>query len=538
MFKPLRYFPFFLLAAITSCYPKVSGSFLAASGPHSLQKSGTKRSEQPTLTADVNRDGIINSNDNPAAPWSWRGQGALVLPNVDDDNSDGQKDCADNVINNSADEKDLTHVELKLPASTGADDRNLQLTVSTGAAGAPVRLFQVTGSGWRSDGNSVQLNWLPAAGQTIYKFAVESCAFASSAWDGFMTVSLTNDEAETLAELKMRVSPFLMIPNTESAEKLFISKDLTNRYENTQMIRELYLPLLLNGSGFRVYKTDVWQEMWMQDTMEIGYSATPSSRMHVVLNAPRGHDRYGQTLLGADVGYIEVAEPRETGEAGDGWIDWFGNLEVSPPNGTFPQGRIYYGRNPRTGNSLHPDVVRFLEAQELQKPVGLDVSWLFIKHVDEMLSFWPDKKTGRFVATIPSPRLAAELLNQSPDDFNTSVQAELDGLRNGSEFQSPLRELFGIEEHEIVELPLSYGSGDFGATGQWSNPVNSVALSNTVLFGRTDQPEAINSYIKKSIGRLKLFPIGIDDSAYQPKLGNVHCATNTMRKIPKKQFWH
>lgn len=537
MFKPFRFFPVGILITITSCnhytYDAQFGYTVGLNHHPSAQELHSAR----LLSADVNRNGKIDEADDASAPWSWKGQGAFVLPNVDDDDNDGIRDCEDERVNGQADEKDLTEFEVNLAALPSNGSSDMSLTLSASSPSAPVRLFKMTDSGWKAEANSIKIDRALAKRNSAHKFAVESCAFASPDWDGFLSVTLRLENSDLLQSLKFRVTPFLMIPNTEPAETLFISKDPTGRYENTQMIMELRIPLLLNGTLFRVNKTDVWQEMWMQDTMEIGYSASTSGRMHVVLNAPRGSDRYGPSLLGPDVGFIDVAKPRESGDAGDGWLDWFGNLEVSPPTAAFPHGRIYYGSNPQSGNSLHPDIVGFLEAQELQKPVGLDVSWLFIKHVDEMLSFWPDRKSGGFASIIPSPRRAAELLNGQTDDFNSSVQIHLDKLVNGTGLQPALRDIFGLQESGIIELPLSYDAGEHGAVGRWSNPVNSVALKSAVIFGRTDLPKAVNAEIKIAIGRLHLFPAGVDDGTYQSKLGNVHCATNSMRKIPSKPYW-
>ena len=86
---------------------------------------------------------------------------------------------------------------------------------------------------------------------------------------------------------------------------------------------------------------------------------------------------------------MDAAESR----AGTRWIDWYGNLEVSPPvkarNGReFPFGRILTGV--QKGLGMHPDVLAFLEAQRLQSPpLIVDTSWLAIGHVDEVVSFVP-----------------------------------------------------------------------------------------------------------------------------------------------------
>ena len=199
--------------------------------------------------------------------------------------------------------------------------------------------------------------------------------------------------------------------------------------------------------------------------------------------------------------------------------------------------RIYYGVNLKTQNLLHPEVVEFLKAQELQHPLSLDTGWLFIKHVDEILSFWPSKKTGQTLAVIPSPALASQILGEEMDETNAEVQARLHGVLNHHSEAQELLEEFGFKPNQLLLLPLLYDLGAHGAIGRWSNPVNAVNMNGYILYGRTGTPELIQTQIQNSLLNNGLKPIKLDDHAYQSRLGNVHCATNTMRLIPKKAFW-
>ncbi len=540
MFKSLLCNTIFILTATVACSPENVGRLRADFSGTAHSTDTFRRAESTpgvSILTDSNRDGHIDESDDLNTPWSWNGQGALVIPNLDDDDRNGLSDCSDEVINGVTDEKDLTPVIVSFEEKGKGLDKNLQLEISASSESAPVRWFLSTTAGWVRVENKVSLNSLLEQARNPVQLAIETCAFSSPTWDGFITLSLRSPDNRSNVQRTLRVSPFLMIPNTQPTESLFISRDTQGRYDNTRMFYELPIPLLFNSTNLRVFKTDVWQEMWMQDTMEIGYAETPLSRMHFVLNAPRGLDRFGRTLLAPNVGYLEITKPRAHSDAGDGWMDWFGNLEVSPPTPKFPHGRIYYGRNPKTGSTLHTDIVDFLEAQELQKPVALDVGWLFIKHVDEMLTFWPDRTTGKFVAVMPSPRLAADLLDTTQDELNQSVQKQLDQIIEGDDLTPPLAEIFGLDSQMIRFAPLLYSEGEYGAVGRWSNPVNAVTLTKGILFGRTDLPDPIQRNIQQTIRTLKLSPIGVDDSAYQPKLGNVHCATNTLRSFPRSPFW-
>lgn len=492
----------------------------------------------PWFRVDTNRDGNLSTADDSDDDWSWQGRGAFVLPNLDDDDRDGSTDCSDDSVNTAADEKDLTPVIVGWNDADAAYLEKFKFRLSASSTSAPVKWFLRTGSEWKKMDNTFSLAELQGENTHKAMLGLEACAFASKSWDGFMNIQLEDDVGETIQSSPVRVSPFLMIPNTERMETLFIARDNTGKYGNTRMLFELFLPSLLGSVAVKTYSTDAWQEMWMQDTMEIGYAESPTSRMHVVLNAPRGQDRFGRTRLAPDVGYIEVAQPRGQNSPGDGWLDWFGNLEVSPPTAKFPNGRVYYGMNPETGDSLHPEVVSFLEAQELQKPVALDTGWLFIKHVDELLTFWPAGRNNGFVALMPSPALAGQILGQELDDYNTELQMRIRRTVDGVSEKSSVAEIFGLEAGQLKMLPLLYDAGEHGATGRWSNPVNSVVINKTLLYGRTGVPKAAHEFIKKTVRESSMLPLGVEDSAYQPRLGNVHCATNSKRNPPKRPFWH
>lgn len=535
MLSPLKIILCVFFAFIAGCANQPEEPVESSILVYLIKPNANHTADRAALLTDSNRDGKINSADFYQDNWSWQGRGAFVAANVDDDDQDGIRDCEDDSVNGHSDESDLT--ELLIDTKSVSFARAHSVSLTTGTAAAQVKLFFFSDQKWHPAGRQIKLSDVPQNKDGYARIAIEACEFASNQWDGFLKVVLSNSDGGALQDVTLRMAPFLMLPNTARMESFYISADLSGRYDNKKMLSELTIPMLLNGISLRVHQTDAWQEMWMQDTMEIGYSETPTSRMHVVLNAPRGKDRVGPTLLGANVGFITVAQPRPELDSGDQWIDWFGNLEVSPPSELFPHGRIYYGHNPETGNSLHPDVVGFLEAQQLQSPIALDSGWLFIKHVDEMLTYWPSRTADRYVAVLPSPRLAAEILGTELDENNAKIQKRFDEIIHGDENNPPLHKVFGLKRDQILLQPLLYDAGTFGATGRWSNPVNSVAIDSAVIYGRTDLPEQVHSYIRSTITELRLFPLSVDDSAYQPRFGNVHCASNSKRSLPRARFW-
>jgi protein-arginine deiminase len=271
--------------------------------------------------------------------------------------------------------------------------------------------------------------------------------------------------------------------------------------------------------------------MWMQDTVEIGYTEMPGSRMHVAFRASRcgdgSCDRFAQTILGKNMGLIAVPV---TGATNKGqWDDWFGNVEVTHPVPAWPMGRIYYGTN------LSQSWKNFLKSQEIQRPFELDPTWLMIKHIDEIFNFLPGKN-GQAVMIATSPAEAAKLNPSLYGAYNKDINSKLEeGIAIAK------REL-GVNNLEVIRLPQTYSQG---GTNDWTSPVNSVYLNGVIAIGNTNGHGPANTLSSTPQGKMiqeKLEKAGysvrwVNDIGYQPNHGNVHCGTNT-RKIPLyDRFW-
>ncbi len=154
-------------------------------------------------------------------------------------------------------------------------------------------------------------------------------------------------------------------------------------------------------------------DVWMQDTVEFAVrGSTPVALLG--LRAKHDMDLVCGPLDQRVESYLKEKLPQveclRTGEPlpGRRWIDWFGNLEVSPPVPWFPRGRILTGKQKEL--TFHPDLLAFLEKQKAQwPPVFVDVSWLTIGHVDEVQNFVParDRKGWRVLLPCPDTALAA-----------------------------------------------------------------------------------------------------------------------------------
>jgi protein-arginine deiminase len=477
------------------------------------------------VLGDTDRSGDVTEADlEGRGAFSWS-KGAFALANIDDDDDDGASDATDSSINGSSDEADVAELRVELGSELAAGAATVAVSLLEGASHA--RLFFRDGASLVTAPSAV-----PALGSLA--FGVEATRFAGPDWDGVVRVRVEAFDASgaSLAsdEAALRVAPWLMLPSSALPETIHVAK---GAYANQSFLTDLTSALSDAGVNLALpYTTPHWEEMWMQDSFEIGYAQLPGrAPMHVTLRANRGQDTYPPTLLGPNMGYLVVGAKRNT-PGGDAWVDWYGNLEVSPPTPTWPLGRIYYGHNTSTGMMLHPEVVAFLEAQELQSPFWIDTSWLTIKHVDEIITFVP-APDGTPRLLVASPREAGELYPSYYGPYNQGVQAKIDKTILGGNYTidgitvayDGVLAFLGLPSSAVLELPIFYTNGH----NDWSNPINGVYVGGSYLAGETYiyEPEReVTSDLLASIG---IDIVWIDDKVYQDNLGNVHCATNATR---------
>jgi protein-arginine deiminase len=505
----------------------VSGGGSGAGGA-----GGSTEPDAFLAVADTDRDGDVDADDLAGrATWSW-GRGAFLIPNLDDDDQDGVPDALDAVVNGSEDAHDLAHVRVDIGAAWTAAAHSIQVTLVEGSAHA--RIFVTEGGGYE-----VVSGPLPPA--ATLPLGVEALRFAGPDWDGIVRLRFeardAADDVLAFDEVALRVAPWVMLPSSAVPTAIHVA---TGAYANGSFLSDLAAAAMAAGVDLLApFSTTRWQEMWMQDTMEIGYTQLPGrAPMHVVLRANRGQDDYPVTLLGPGMGYLEVGAPRST-PGGDAWVDWYGNLEASPPVPGWPLGRIYYGHNTATGMKLHPEVVAFLEAQEVQAPFWVDTSWLTIKHVDEILTFVP-ATDGSPRLLVASPREAGVLYPANYGPYNQGIQDKIDRTLHGGSYvvngstvhYEGVLALLHLDETAVVELPLFYTSGH----SDWSNPINGMFLGGTYLAGDTDMWQAERNVTATRLQALGLDVVWVDDAVYQHNLGNVHCATNATREPVVPQF--
>ncbi len=309
-------------------------------------------------------------------------------------------------------------------------------------------------------------------------------------------------------------------------------------------------------------------QVWLQDAVEFLERADGSGTVALLGVRNQAVDDFAKDRL-TGIETLRIGAYREafasgastTSTPGDAWIDWFGNLEASPPTAAWPNGRVLYGVNPETGGQLHPEVVAFFTEQGAQAPLALDVGWLTVRHVDEMSSFLPAKDDGFFVA-VPDPTAAIELLESAaaqghgdatmlaPYENGTTVQSILDDAefvafnhRLWTERIEPmsrvLLEGIGAEADQLRRLPVLFQPSGEART---PNVVNCLVLPGTagepgvVAMSEPCGPvidgvDLFKADIEQRLTGLAARIAFLDDQPYHRWSGNVHCATNAIRPL-------
>lgn len=537
------------------------------------------------LLADTNRDGVIdpttdaehrNASTSPA-------RGALFLNNNDSDQSSGEPDWADAVVNGEADLEDLAIIQLFAPEGLTPRHR-VRVSVDEDSA-TRVRLFAGEPGNFASYA-SVDLS----AGANLdpmrlgdLELRIEANTYAHPAWNGETTVTLSITTPGGKIEsdsIRMRVAPFVMLSNAARAEQVYVRAYPGQNEKFVGQLREI-VPLagaeliVVGGEDETPYRRN---HIWFQDTMEVGYHEMPGKRMSVVMPANRNKtlDNYPKdALLGPDYGWFQWGTHRPefgAGDSGNAWLDWYGNLEVTPPLPDWPLGRIYYGKVD-SGASLNPEVVAMLDAQGVQGPaLALDVDWLLIKHVDEMVSFIP---TGN--ADDPWRILvvsATEAIRQFENarergagnipilgpyrdafpEFGKYPELTVNALLTDEELMAYNRELQETRLDPMIEsllagtdlsrdilIPIPYLQTP-GKTAVIPNMVNCLVLDGHIIMSDPHGPvqdgqDLLQEAVRAALSALPQEIHFVADDRYHKWSGNVHCATNARRQGFLPNWW-
>lgn len=347
-------------------------------------------------------------------------------------------------------------------------------------------------------------------------------------------------------------TPFLLCSSLDPVEALFVIETLRTKSFVAELTRLASVPVhaLANDPAHA-------SDIWMQDTVEFGVRG---DRPVALLGLRDKHDqglvcgpldRLVERYLQEKLPHIERMN---VGEAlpKRRWVDWYGNLEVSPPVPGFPQGRILTGRQKEL--SFHPEALAFLAKQKVQwPPVFVDVSWLTIGHVDEVINFVPAgaKKEKRELraerkgwrALLPCPESVASALSGLSDDQpifvgkpGETTAGKLKALAQNAEQQriraalkvtrEQLRAELGIEDSDILALPALFEDG----LAVIPNPVNSLVVGKQIFV-----PDPCFTPFRHQLAS-KLSELGLTVhfldiwEPYHTASGELHCGTNALRR--------
>jgi Protein-arginine deiminase (PAD)/Protein-arginine deiminase (PAD) middle domain len=533
------------------------------------------------LDVDANRDREIEADEPGRWDWTWaaNGTGAIVVPDLD------QERAGD--ANSELTEMRLV-VEGQLPE--GVD---LALSIDRAAAGAITiyrrgdgdEMTPIVGAQVGPGGATQPIGGpLAPSGETLL---IQGRSFPDISFRGLIEIFLITvkgrEVAGILDSVLLRVSPWIMTPNTLEPERVYVIE--LEHGENAEFLEGLKAACREAGVEVEVFSSDLaGGDRWMQDEIEFGYAQSPTGTFDVVCDGPRNRalDYLAEAKLkGPDLGVIEIGS-----HLGDrSTLDAFGNLEVAPPvtvDGTdYPLGRIVFGNRPRRPSDALRDrrpalrLREFLYAQEVQAPFEIHSDWLAVGHVDEIISFVSAPHAPGFELLIASPDGAKKLFEKvkanghedtvlwegrvrvDPETGATSDAAETvkellaktdlwsfndECQKTLDQVKADLQRELGLDGSAIREIPVMFKPvADRRALAYFPDMVNHLVLGDLSVvpkpYGpKVDGKDLLEEAFIAAVPHRKVRFID-DWIAYHEMSGEVHCGTNCRRKPPADVRW-
>ncbi|XWX01265.1 hypothetical protein V2A60_009291 [Cordyceps javanica] len=418
--------------------------FLRNTAALTLGLFGASQALEATILADTNRDGKVDAagKSDHAGRDSWNeSSGAIFLANIgDSDRRCSSKIPQDppsydvavdyNLCNDATGDiqrnpKYLAPV-LTLPIPTISDSATGSVVVVDKTAASKVRVFLKDGARW----NYVASNYTFTAEQLRQglSLGVDAREVRTADWDGRATLrfSVKDQGAEAQDSVAMRVAPVLTHHHSQLAEQVFVTdpKGFTV-FPDSENVFADDLAKVLTEVGMKkpLYRVNV-TDTWTQDFFEAGYTTMPGPEGPLVLrvmiaSAQKRFDAYHwlfREMRSDTVGAVLHSTYGHT-------TDSTGNLETVPPyslNGkSYPAGRTVMGS--QFGEK--PEMVKFLDAQEVQAPIEIDTTWLEVGHTDEFMQFLPAKSERGWVMMVDDPLAGLALLQEAQKSGNGKVRA-------------------------------------------------------------------------------------------------------------------
>ncbi|KAM3437675.1 hypothetical protein MY4824_003694 [Beauveria thailandica] len=406
---------------------------------------GASHALEATILADTNRDGKIDTtgNSDQTGKDTWtETSGALLLANIGDSN----RRCSSNI---TTDEFDKTLVDynlcndatgnvqrnpkylapvVTLPVTGLGDSATGSVVVVDETAASKVRVFLKQGDGW----TYVAPDYTFTADQLRrgLNLGVDAREVRTDRWDGRATLrfSVEDNGAEAKDSVAMRVAPVLTHHHAQLAEQVVVtdfqlgdgdsfSERYNGDFERFSALAGLKKPVL------RANQSDEWT----QDFFEAGYTTMPGADGPVTLRVMiasaqksssriRSHRWLFREMRSDTVGAVQHYTYGDT-------TDSTGNLETVPPYAldgkTWPAGRAVMGSH----HGVKPEMVKFLDAQEVQAPIEIDTTWLEIGHTDEFMQFLPAQNERGWVMMVDDPMAGLAILQQAQNKGHGKIPA-------------------------------------------------------------------------------------------------------------------
>ena len=502
------------------------------------------------LHVDTDRNNVIDARDESGKDEWTEKEGAIILYNGDDDDGDHQQDNLDAFINydDLDDVGELWIDKLAIQYSEIPADFKIELTLEevwreddywdAFDPESRIRIFwpsQSIGSdyacsvydslllgkggalqtgGTISSRNSVvfaknptgdELSLSTFAGSGTIKLGIEGVVPGAPVSVRSKYYLGSYCFAEDSVELK--VTPFIAFSHEASVETnrddcgptVFVS-DLGAL--NADLRDNLYDHY---GSTLsEVAESATGGDRWWQDPFEIGYVQAPYGSQYVILALPRSTKFYGSiescafrqyaksSMIRNNVGlYEQFADVAfNDNHQNDG-----GNFEVMPGDNSKHNslGIIIMGIG-SSGTAMNSEIVDFLVAQGVQDVVSdVDLSWMSLGHIDEVISF-ATTSDGR--ARVASPDAAWALL----------VYAKKQGLGQQQVFPyyiiNPVTYQLEFFYHKVDELLQmdKYREWNLNAEMGYSQKIQTNVIQRLGLISNDDLETATYSNIESHNG--------------------------------------
>lgn len=493
----------------------------------------------------------------PSEEWAaLDGTSVIGIANLDDDDENEVMDWEDVAVGT---DDDLASFDL--PALV--EGQTLRLTLGGDTEGTRVW----AGDELLLDGTSLEATFAgPTDTQTLH---VEFSDFRTLA---SLALALDGEDGPLAdATIDLESAPLILNHHLQMGE-YELAMEYSGWGGNDDFIEGFEAGL---GDAFEGWKASTYgYDVWIQDEIEFATQTAPGLRMDIVLDSIRSQngqylDKLPPKLAAPGTAVIGYGSGRSSSQ------DYFGNLEVSPPvtvDGVdYPYGRIYWGRNGTL--APHEDLRAVLEAQQVQKPFELDVSWLCVGHVDEFLTFLPDPDSDKgFVMWVTDTALGWELISSmdpetalpkysSTHGFSTvgeMVEDEELLLVNEdlqAEYIEPnieiLKAELGLDDADIVRIPALFEANRY-CGGYSLSLIPGTANMTVYPMGDTVKAFIADPFLRADdddrssdpmIAEIEaLLPGGIeavwldDWNTYHAAWGEVHCGSNT-RRTPAGSWW-